>query len=65
MASMTRLRRRLLRWHRYTVATSTSLPTTSWPPIYARGYGRAATRLLREADRRQVPAFWPSVEEGP
>lgn len=57
MASLTRLRRRLARWDRYTARTN-----PAWP---APGHGRAAAAVWREQDRRSVgTVYWPTVTRG-
>lgn len=59
MASMRKLRRRLLRWRRYGVKTAGSLRTYGWSHRYPSGYVRAMLAVNAEEERR----FWAETPE--
>lgn len=66
MASLTRLRRRLLRWSRYTdrVAYNPRISQPwAWQPPH--GFQRAARAVVAERERREVrTVYWPT-DRGP
>lgn len=66
MASMTKLRRRFLRWDRYLAKVHSHVSHEEWNDRSKSGYWRSLRAFKEEQMRREVrTVYWPTVEALP